>query len=52
MSARNGDKARFHRQRKQKIARRKRTLELVERARRLLRAAQTLNRPKPKAVSA
>jgi hypothetical protein len=33
MSARNGDKSRFHRQRKQKIARRKRTVALVERAR-------------------
>lgn len=31
MSARNGDKSRFHRERKQKIARRKRTLELLER---------------------
>jgi hypothetical protein len=32
MSARNGDKSRFHRERKQKIARRKRTQELLERA--------------------
>jgi hypothetical protein len=32
MSARNGDKSRFHRERKQKIARRKRTHELLERA--------------------
>jgi len=32
MSARNGDKSRFHRERKQKIARRKRTLEIFERA--------------------
>ena len=30
MSARNGDKARFHRERKQKIARRQRTRELLE----------------------
>ena len=29
MSARNGDKSRFHRERKQKIARRKRTQELL-----------------------
>ena len=29
MSARNGDKSRFHRERKQKIARRKRTYELL-----------------------
>ncbi len=32
MSAINGDKSRFNRLRKQKIARRKRTQELVERA--------------------
>jgi hypothetical protein len=31
MSARNGDKSRFHRERKQKIARRQRTLELLKR---------------------
>ena len=30
MSSRNGDRSRFHRVRKQKIARRKRTIELVE----------------------
>jgi hypothetical protein len=29
MSARNGDRSRFHRERKQKIARRKRTKELL-----------------------
>jgi len=32
MSARNGDKSRFNRKRKQKIARRKHTHELLERA--------------------
>jgi len=32
MSAHNGDKSRFHRERKQKIARRKRTRELLNRA--------------------
>jgi hypothetical protein len=32
MSSRNGDKSRYHRERKQKIARRKRTRELLERA--------------------
>lgn len=32
MSARNGDRSRFHRERKQKIARRKRTHELVKQA--------------------
>ena len=31
MSARNGDKSRFHRVRKQKIARRKRIQELLKR---------------------
>ena len=31
MSAINGDKSRYHRERKQKIARRKRTRELLER---------------------
>jgi hypothetical protein len=31
MSAKNGDKSRFNRERKQKIARRKRTRELLER---------------------
>ena len=31
MSAVNGDKARFHRERKQKIARRKRKRELLQR---------------------
>jgi hypothetical protein len=32
MSALNGDKSRYHRERKQKIARRKRTRELLQRA--------------------
>jgi hypothetical protein len=32
MSARNGDKSRYHRERKQKIARRKRTQELLSHA--------------------
>ena len=32
MSAINGDKSRFHRERKQKIARRKRNRELLNRA--------------------
>ena len=30
MSARNGDKSRYHRERKQKIARRQRTRELLK----------------------
>ena len=33
MSARNGDKSRFHRERKQKIARRKRVQELLSHGR-------------------
>jgi hypothetical protein len=32
MSSRNGDRSRFHRERKQKIARRQRTRELLESA--------------------
>jgi len=32
MSARNGDRSRFHRERKQKIARRTRTKELLKNA--------------------
>lgn len=31
MSARNGDKSRYHRERKEKIARRQRTSELLKR---------------------
>jgi hypothetical protein len=42
MSALNGDKARFHRERKQKIARRKRTRELLERA---ATRAESVNSP-------
>jgi len=39
MSARNGDKSRFNRKRKQKIARRKHTHELLERAKKALHTA-------------
>jgi len=42
MSSRNGDRSRFHRVRKQKIARRKRTHELLERG---VTEAKSLNRP-------
>jgi hypothetical protein len=52
MSGINGDKARFHRERKQKIARRKRTRELwksLAEGRKLPAAASV---SKPKAVSA
>jgi hypothetical protein len=52
MSGINGDKARFHRERKQKIARRKRTRELLKRMAegRELPAAPSVS--KPKAVAA
>jgi hypothetical protein len=36
MSARNGDKSRFNRKRKQKIARRKHNHELLERGKKVL----------------
>jgi hypothetical protein len=52
MSARNGDKSRFNRERKQKIARRKRTIELLERARTQGKSAGLPQGAKPKAVSA
>ena len=39
MSARNGDKSRFNRKRKQKIARRKHTQGLLERAKKALQSA-------------
>lgn len=52
MSARNGDKSRFHRERKQKIARRKRTLELVQRAKTEAKTAGAARAVKPTAVSA
>jgi hypothetical protein len=51
MSARNGDKSRFHRERKQKIARRQRTSELLKREateRKLVGASAR----KPRSVSA
>jgi len=57
MSARNGDKSRFHRERKQKIARRKRTLELLARPANALAASarkpdDTSTRVQPRSVSA
>jgi hypothetical protein len=52
MSARNGDKCRFNRERKQKIARRKRTHELLERAAKERNPADTAVRAQPKPVSA
>jgi hypothetical protein len=44
MSARNGDKSRFNRERKQKIARRKHTRELLERA---AKVGGGMNNPRP-----
>jgi len=51
MSARNGDKSRFHRERKQKIARRKRTQELLERAAKA-RKSETTVHAQPRSVPA
>jgi hypothetical protein len=50
MSARNGDKSRFDRERKQKIARRKRTLELLERAVNPGQSADPTSRAQPRSV--
>jgi hypothetical protein len=52
MSARNGDKSRFNRERKQKIARRKRTYELLDRVARGGKSADTIARVRPRSVSA
>lgn len=52
MSARNGDKSRFNRERKQKIARRKRIHKLLERAAKARNAAETTVRTQPRSVSA
>ncbi len=52
MSARNGDKSRFHRERKQKIARRKRIHEMLDRAAKALKPSETAARAQPKPVSA
>lgn len=52
MSARNGDRSRFHRERKQKIARRKRTRELLDRAATERRAVDSPAAARPGVVSA
>jgi len=52
MSARNGDKSRFNRERKQKIARRKRTHELLQRAAKAHKSGDTAVRTQPRSVSA
>lgn len=48
MSGRNGDKSRFHRERKQKIARRKRIQELLKGAAKANNVAKTTGRAQTK----
>lgn len=50
MSASNGDKARFHRIRKQKIARRKRTRELLDRDAARSKSVESAAGEKPRTV--
>ena len=52
MSAQNGDKSRFNRERKQKIARRNRTHELLERAAKARKSADTTGHAQSRSVSA
>jgi hypothetical protein len=52
MSARNGDKSRFNRVRKQNIARRKRTQELMERAVKSRKPEDASTRVQPQSVPA
>ncbi len=52
MSALNGDKSRYHRERKQKIARRQRTRELLKREAAERKSADSSARAKPRSVSA
>lgn len=52
MSARNGDKSRFHRQRKQKIAARKRIHEQLSQGTTEHKSANVSARAKPRSVSA
>jgi len=52
MSALNGDKSRFNRERKQKIARRKRTRELLKGAATQPRSVESPAAPRPGTVSA
>ena len=51
MSARNGDESRFNRERKEKIAQRKRTHELLERTK-TLKSGDATVRAQPRSVSA
>jgi len=52
MSARNGDRSGLNRERKQKIARRKRIHETLGRAAKGSKAADTIARAQPRSVSA
>jgi hypothetical protein len=52
MSALNGDKSRFNRERKQKIARRQRTRELLKRVEAERKSVHPSPRAKPQSVSA
>jgi hypothetical protein len=51
MSGVNGDKSRFHRERKQKLARRKRSRELLGKLHETPKAASPVSGAKPKAVA-
>ena len=51
MSARNGDKSRFNRERKQNIARRKRSHELMQRLAQARKSADAVG-AQPRSVSA
>ena len=52
MSARNGDKSRFNRERKQKLARRKHTQELMQRIAKARESADATVRAQPRSVPA
>jgi hypothetical protein len=52
MFARNGDKSKFHRERKPQVARRKLTHEPLERVAKAFKPAETTVRARPRSVSA
>jgi len=52
MSSQNGDKSRFNRQRKQKIARRKRAHEVMEHTAKAPKPGEISSRVQPRSVSA
>jgi hypothetical protein len=51
MSARNGDKSRFNRERKEKIARRKHSREMRERAAKARNSVDTTVRAQPRSAA-